>query len=107
MTERHSRLSSRNLVTVTLSTCALCLALGTARLAAQQSPWESAAARLQQTFTGPLARSFALVAIVVGGILFMFGEASAKRTVAGIIFGGGLALGAVNFVAWLFPTAAP
>lgn len=30
-----------------------------------QSPWERAALNLEATFTGPLARSLALVAIVV------------------------------------------
>ena len=48
---------------------------------AQQSPWERAAANLEATFTGPLARSLALVAIVIGGLLFMF---------------------AAQFLAWLF-----
>ena len=39
-----------------------------------QSPWERAASNLEGTFTGPLARSLALVAIVIGGLMFMFGE---------------------------------
>ena len=66
-----------------------------------QSPWERAAANLEASFTGPLARSLALVAIVVGGLLFMFGEGGAKRQLAGIVFGGGLALFAAQFLAWL------
>src|SRR5437868_2889418 len=57
-----------------------------------QSPWERAANNLALTFTGPLARSLALVAIVIGGLMFMFGEAGAKRQISGIVFGGGLAL---------------
>ena len=69
---------------------------------AQQSPWERAAANLEATFTGPLARSLALVAIVIGGLLFMFGEGGAKRQISGIVFGGGLALFAAQFLAWLF-----
>ena len=44
-----------------------------------QSPWERAAANLEASFTGPLARSMALVAIVIGGLMFMFGEGGAKR----------------------------
>ena len=44
-----------------------------------QSPWERAASNLERTFTGPLARSLALVAIVIGGLLFMYGEAGACR----------------------------
>lgn len=71
-------------------------------LFAQQSPWERAALNLEATFTGPLARSLALVAIVVGGLMFMFGEGGAKRQISGIVFGGGLALFAGQFLAWLF-----
>ncbi len=67
-----------------------------------QSPWERAANNLATTFTGPLARSLALVAIVIGGLMFMFGEAGAKRQISGIVFGGGLALFAAQFLAWLF-----
>ena len=67
-----------------------------------QSPWERAASNLALTFTGPLARSLALVAIVIGGLLFMFGESGAKRQISGIVFGGGLALFSAQFLAWLF-----
>ena len=67
-----------------------------------QSPWERAALNLEASFTGPLARSLALVAIVIGGLMFMFGEGGAKRQISGIVFGGGLCLFAVQFLAWLF-----
>jgi len=67
-----------------------------------QSPWERAASNLELTFTGPLARSLALVAIVIGGLMFMFGEGGAKRQISGIVFGGGLALFAAQFLTWLF-----
>ena len=80
-------------------TTGLCLV---ARTSFAQSPWERAANNLALTFTGPLARSLALVAIVIGGLLFMFGEAGAKRQISGIVFGGGLALFAAQFLAWLF-----
>jgi type IV secretory pathway VirB2 component (pilin) len=67
-----------------------------------QAPWERAAANLEASFTGPLARSLALVAIVIGGLMFMFGEGGAKRQISGIVFGGGLALFAAQFLTWLF-----
>jgi type IV secretory pathway VirB2 component (pilin) len=67
-----------------------------------QSPWERAALNLETSFTGPLARSLALVSIVIGGLMFMFGEGGAKRQVSGIVFGGGLALFATQFLSWLF-----
>ena len=70
--------------------------------AGAQAPWERAASNLERTFTGPLARSLALVAIVIGGLLFMFGEGGAKRQISGIVFGGGLALFAAQFLTWLF-----
>ena len=72
------------------------------RIVGAQSPWERAAGNLERTFTGPLSRSLALVAIVIGGLAFMFGEAGAKRQIAGIVFGGGLALFAAQFMVWLF-----
>ncbi len=34
--------------------------------------------------------------------MFAFGEGRSKRTLAGIIFGIGMAVGAVNFLSWLF-----
>jgi len=92
--------SVRLLRRVSLVTVATFLALPTLALA--QSPWERAASNLEQTFTGPLARSLALVAIVIGGLLFMFGEGGAKRQISGIVFGGGLALFAGQFLTWLF-----
>lgn len=67
-----------------------------------QSPWERASANLATSFTGPLARSLALVAIVIGGLMYMFGEQGAKRQISGIVFGGGLALFAAQFLAWLY-----
>jgi type IV secretory pathway VirB2 component (pilin) len=81
---------------------AIALLLAPSLALAQQSPWERAARNLELTFTGPLARSLALVAIVIGGLLFMFAESGAKRQISGIVFGGGLALFATQFLTWLF-----
>ena len=68
------------------------------------SPWESAVNVLQTAFTTTIARGLSLVAIVVGGIMFAFSEGDSKRVLAGIIFGVGMAIGAVNFMSWLFPS---
>ena len=84
------------------SAAALVMLLAFPLAAFAQSPWERAANNLALTFTGPLARSLALVAIVIGGLLFMFGEGGAKRQLSGIVFGGGLALFAGQFLIWLF-----
>ena len=53
------------------------------------SPWVEAVNELQAQFTGPIARGLSLIAIVVGGLMFAFGEGGSKRTLAGIIFGLG------------------
>ena len=67
------------------------------------SPWENAVNVLMTSFTGPIARGLSLISIVIGGVTFAFGEGGSKRLIAGIVFGVGMAIGAVNFMAWLFP----
>ena len=66
------------------------------------SPWVDAVNELQAQFTGSIARGLSLIAIVIGGLMFAFGEGGSKRMLAGIIFGLGMAMGAANFLAWLF-----
>ena len=75
---------------------------GTASAQTGTSPWENAVNVLQQAFTGTIAKGLGLVAIVVGGLTFAFGEGGGKRTFAGIVFGLGMAVLAVNFLNWLF-----
>ena len=66
------------------------------------NPWETAVNALSEAMTGPIARGLSLVAIVIGGLMFAFGEGGSKRTLAGIIFGLGMAMGAAGFLGWLF-----
>ncbi len=71
-------------------------------------PWRGslstqAAHVLPAAFTGPIAIVLALVAIIVGGPMFVFGESAAQRRLAGVIFGVGMAVEAVNLVSWAFP----
>lgn len=66
-----------------------------------QSPWERAALNLETVFVN-IGRPLAMVAIIVGGLMFMYGEGGARRQIAGIVFGGGLVLFAAQFMAWLF-----
>jgi type IV secretion system protein TrbC len=67
-------------------------------------PWDNAVNVLKTAFTGTIATGLSLVAIVVGGLMFAYGEGQSKKTIAGIVFGVGMAIGAVNFMAWLFPS---
>ena len=78
------------------------LFLAPAMLMAQTSPWTQAVQRLQAAFTGPIARGLSLVALVIGGLMFAFGEGGSKKLLAGIIFGLGMTMGAANFLGWLF-----
>ena len=73
-----------------------------AGMAGGQGPWVNAVQVLQTAFTGPIATALSLLAIVIGGLMFAFGEGGSKRALAGIIFGLGMALGANNFMNWLF-----
>ena len=97
MTNNHSTVSKRGVLLVSI------LALSAGELMAQgASPWLQAIDVLQDAFTGPIARGLSLIAIVVGGLMFAFGEGGSKKALAGIIFGLGMAMGAANFLAWLF-----
>lgn len=71
---------------------------------ASSDPWENAVTTLKTAFTGTIATCLSLVAIVVGGLMFAYGEGQSKRMLAGIVFGVGMAIGAVNFMSWLFPS---
>jgi type IV secretion system protein TrbC len=106
MRRRNLWWSNRITVTVRRGALAIGSTLATAGSVFAQahgnSPWENAVNVLQTAFTGPIAKGLALVAIVVGGLTFAFGEGGGKKTFAGIVFGLGMAVLAVNFLTWLF-----
>ena len=121
MTDRHSTtLSSGRSADRTTTCCRAALLAGIFALSAVElmaqvttppvtpapgagaSPWLNAIAVLQAAFTGPIARGLSLIAVVVGGLMFAFGEGGSKKALAGIIFGLGMAMGAANFLTWLF-----
>ena len=86
-----------------LLTIVFTLLLAAPVFAQGNSPWENAVNVLQQAFTSTIARGLSLVAIVVSGLTFAFGEGGSKRVLAGVLFGVGMAIAAVNFLAWLYP----
>jgi type IV secretion system protein TrbC len=81
-----------------LLTIVMTLFLAAPAFAQGTSPWENAVNVLMTAFTSTIARGLSLVAIVVA-----FGEGGSKRVLAGVLFGVGMAIAAVNFLAWLFP----
>ena len=86
-----------------LVTVGLALLLAAPAFAQGNSPWENAVNVLQQAFTSTIARGLSLVAIVVAGLTIALGEGGSKRVLAGVLFGVGMAIAAVNFLAWMFP----
>jgi len=84
-------------VTRSFVIAALALVLAAPAFAQANSPWENAVGVLQQAFTSTIARGLSLVAIVVSGLTFAFGEGGSKRVLAGVLFGVGMAIAAVKF----------
>jgi len=92
-----------NIISRQIAAVAVGLLLAAPAYAQGNSPWENAVNVLQTAFTSTIARGLSLVAIVVSGLTFAFGEGGSKRVLAGVLFGVGMAIAAVNFLAWLFP----
>ena len=69
---------------------------------AQGTPLDTGFTNLQNLFTGTIAKVGSLIAIVVGGYQFAHGEPGAKRALAGIAAGTGIAVLAANVLTWLW-----
>jgi type IV secretion system protein VirB2 len=66
------------------------------------SPFDTGFTALQTLFTGTIAKVASLIAIVVGGYQFAHGEPGAKRSLAAIAAGTGIAVLATNVLSWLW-----
>jgi type IV secretory pathway VirB2 component (pilin) len=71
-------------------------------LAQSGSPFDTGFTNLQNLFTGTIAKVASLIAIVVGGYEFAHGSPGAKKTLAGVAAGSGIAVMAVNVLSWLW-----
>lgn len=69
---------------------------------AQGSPFDTGFNSLQTLFTGTVAKVASLIAIVIGGYGFAHGEPGAKKALAGVAAGTGIAVLAVNVLSWLW-----
>jgi type IV secretory pathway VirB2 component (pilin) len=103
MKQPRFRRLHKHLRKLTCSTLIFLTALPVYAQSTGSDPWDNAVNVLKTAFTGTIATGLSLVAIVVGGLMFAYGEGQSKRMLAGIVFGVGMAIGAVNFMAWLFP----
>ena len=66
------------------------------------TPFDTGFTNLQNLFTGTIAKVASLIAIVVGGYEFAHGSPGAKKTLAGVAAGTGIAVMAVNILNWLW-----
>ena len=66
------------------------------------SPFDSGFTAMQTLFTGTVAKVTSLIAIVLGGYAFAHGEPGAKKSLAGVAAGSGIAVLAVNVLTWLW-----
>jgi type IV secretory pathway VirB2 component (pilin) len=80
----------------------LCLFLPIAAYAQSGSPFDSGFTNLQTLFTGTVAKVASLIAIVIGGYGFAHGEPGAKKALAGVAAGTGIAVLATNVLSWLW-----
>jgi type IV secretion system protein VirB2 len=81
---------------------AVCLLFPMAALAQGGSPFDTGFTSIQTLFTGTIAKVASLVAIVIGGYGFAHGEPGAKKALAGVAAGTGIAVLAVNVLTWLW-----
>ena len=85
-----------------LSLTALLIVFPALAAAQSGSPFDSGLTSLQNLFTGTIAKVASLIAIVIGGYQFAHGEPGAKKTLAGVAAGTGIAVMAVNVLNWLW-----
>lgn len=71
-------------------------------IAAHASPFDTGIANVSTLFTGVVARFASLIAVVMGGLGFAFGDPGAKKNLSAVAFGVGIALLAAQVISWLW-----
>ena len=97
---KHLRRWKSALTTAALLTLPLFIPM--TALAQGGSPFDTGFNAIQTLFTGTIAKVASLVAIVIGGYGFAHGEPGAKKALAGVAAGTGIAVLAVNVLSWLW-----
>jgi type IV secretion system protein VirB2 len=85
-----------------ISSLFIVLAFPAFAFAQSGSPFDTGFTAIQTLFTGTIAKVASLVAIVIGGYGFAHGEPGAKKALAGVAAGTGIAVLAVNVLTWLW-----
>ncbi len=86
----------------TLTAITILLLVPLAAHAQGGSPFDTGFTALQTLFTGTVAKVASLIAIVIGGYQFAHGEPGAKKALAGVAAGSGIAVLAANVLTWLW-----
>ena len=68
-------------------------------------PWVTAVNKMCAAFKGAIGKGLAIIAVIIGGLMFAFGEGGSKSAIAGLIFGAGMVLGAPAFLTFVGLTA--
>ena len=79
---------------------ALLIVLPAVAHAQSGSPFDTGLTSIQILFTGTIAKVASLIAIVIGGYQFAHGEPGAKKSLAGVAAGTGIAVLATNVLSW-------
>ena len=62
-------------------------------------PWDEPLIRIQENLTGPVASAIIIIAVALAGVMWALSDhGTGMRRVSQVIFGAGVALGAVSFV---------
>lgn len=62
-------------------------------------PWDEPLIRIQENLTGPVASAVIIIAVALAGVMWALSDhGTGMRRVSQVIFGAGVALGAVSFV---------
>jgi type IV secretory pathway VirB2 component (pilin) len=62
-------------------------------------PWDVPLIRIQENLTGPVASAVIIIAVALAGVMWALSDhGTGMRRVSQVIFGAGVALGAVSFV---------
>ena len=62
-------------------------------------PWDEPLIRIQENLTGPVASAVIIIAVALAGVMWaLSAHGTGMRRISQVIFGAGVALGAVSFV---------
>lgn len=62
-------------------------------------PWDEPLIRIQENLTGPVASAIIIIAVALAGVMWALSDhGTGMRRISQVIFGAGVALGAVSFV---------